>query len=820
MRKVLSFVLVLSLVLGSFGMAFAAPLSDMAGEKSEDAVKVLTELGVVNGYPDGTYKPGNIVTRAEMAVIVVSALGLADYAIGTSNYSDMGGHWSNGFVAYATSLGIISGYPDKTFKPDKTVSYDEAATMLVAALGYTPDSLVGTWPANFVTKAKTLGILDGIKAGAAGANRGDIAIMAYQTLDQQIGKTNKDGDWVVTNSGTVTDPVYDTMLERLGAVLYTPTVDKDAKAGDAFVVTGDEETVINLRPFLGAYVTAYANDDDEIIAIKEVKSVYIRGNFVDAVDDEGTIAKNADFEGTDKDYSFKDAVDMDDLVFFENGDNVKAFDLDDETEYTLAVKISGNKISDLYSVSAWVRTDDFLYEKDMLEDDNLDGHDFALDDNDDIDLAAFELLGIASLDDLKVDNVVYVYVNDDDEIARIAVGTEVITGEVTKINSSGKKITVEGKVYEMYDGSVFSAKLEDDVELRLDYFGDVYDIDKAGGSLDDYAVLLQTGNGDTSLSGKDGSVKLFLADGSDKVFTIDNDLVVKVGATVVLDENGQWQGDYALDNGKKMAGTLVEYGLDKDGVIDSLEIISVTTTSDDEQEITSKGYFDGKAVDSGVLIFAYDGADTVAARANDDNYGVTTFEKVKGNDYKGVIYHVDSSSKKIDVMLIPGEGTGDDEVYGLSTGWSKTTASSTDYMGTFLVDGKAVEYELTSAGKNAVADASEELVYLLKFNASDQVSNLVEVKTTATAGMDGIILKEKKKITAEYANSIVAVDGTSYTVASDAVAYEWDVKDEEYDKVSISKSKLKKDVYVSVYDLDKDGVVDIILINENFAPAP
>jgi hypothetical protein len=149
MRKVLSFVLVLSLVLGSFGMAFAAPLSDIAGENSEEAVNVLTELGVVSGYPDGTYKPDNIVTRAEMAVIVVRALGLADYATGTSSFSDMGGHWSNPYVAYATSLGIIAGYPDGTFRPDKTVSYDEAATMLVAALGYNADSLVGTWPANF-----------------------------------------------------------------------------------------------------------------------------------------------------------------------------------------------------------------------------------------------------------------------------------------------------------------------------------------------------------------------------------------------------------------------------------------------------------------------------------------------------------------------------------------------------------------------------------------------------------------------------------------------------------------------------------------------
>ncbi|NLM08527.1 MAG: S-layer homology domain-containing protein, partial [Clostridiales Family XIII bacterium] len=157
MRKVLSFVLVLSLVLGSFGMAFAAPLSDVKGEDCADAVSVLTELGVVSGYPDGTYKPDNIVTRAEMAVIVVRALGLANYATGTSSFSDMAGHWSNAYVAYATSLGIIDGYPDGTFRPDNTVSYDEAAKMLVAALGYTPESLPGTWPANYVVKAQALG---------------------------------------------------------------------------------------------------------------------------------------------------------------------------------------------------------------------------------------------------------------------------------------------------------------------------------------------------------------------------------------------------------------------------------------------------------------------------------------------------------------------------------------------------------------------------------------------------------------------------------------------------------------------------------------
>ena len=280
MKKVLSLVLTLSLVLGTFSMAFAATtFGDVKGENCEDAVNVLTELGVVTGYEDGTYKPENIVTRAEMAVFVVNALGLEDYVTetATSSFTDMDGYgWAQGYIAYAQSLGVVSGYGDGTFKPGKTVSYDEAATMVVAALGYTTESLQGTWPANFVTKAKSLGILDGIKSGAAGANRGDIAIMLFQTLDQAIGKVNKDGDWVGTgikfdSKGNAIE--WDTMLSRLGASLYEPAVYVD-EDDDSFVLTNDiaDDAVANVRAYIGAVVSAYANDDNEIIAIKEVFS--------------------------------------------------------------------------------------------------------------------------------------------------------------------------------------------------------------------------------------------------------------------------------------------------------------------------------------------------------------------------------------------------------------------------------------------------------------------------------------------------------------------------------------------------------------------
>ncbi len=802
MRKVLSFVLVLSLVLGSFGMAFAAPLSDMAGQKSEEAVSVLTELGVVSGYPDGTYKPGNIVTRAEMAVIVVSALGLADYATGTSSFSDMAGHWSNGYVAYATSLGVIAGYPDGTFKPDKTVSYDEAATMLVAALGYNADSLVGTWPANFVTKAKTLGILDGIKAGVAGANRGDIAIMVYQTLDQQIGKTNKDGDFVASAG--------DTMLARLDAELYDP--DKGAAPsttdpGDAFVLddTADVADGVNVRAFYGAYVTAYANSDNEIIAVKEVKSTFLTGEFAAAVVAGANILADADFEA-EKDYALKSAIDTDDIISLVNGENNgtgKAVAA--ATEYKVAAKVSGVKITDIYSISDWDVTKgaDFMFEDGDLEDDNIAGNMFALNDDDEIDLTAFDLVGVASLEDIDEDNVVYVYDNAAGDVAKIEVGTEVVKGEVTKISSTGSKVTVAGKAYELAaasgDGADFAAlDIEDEVEFYLDFAGDVYEVEIVESEGENYAMILETEDYAGGLSsGNAMSVELFLADGTTKVFEVDKDYN---DASTLTNGAGVWGAP--APEGPVAAPVLVEYGLDEDGVIDYIELVTLSAPTAATTELTTKGYYDGKIVASDAIMFTYDV--TLGSGPDDEDcYGVTTLAKSKDKEFSAE-YFVDSN--KITVMVIAGLGSADEDIYGVVTSRAKTSASGTDYQVTMLIDGEEVVYDITST-EYAKFPATYDYftVYKLTLNTNNEITKL-----TAAAGAE-VVLGGWTKATA-FSGGVVTVAGPAdYTIDADAVAYALNDDGDAFEKSSVSKSNLVGN-NIKLYDIDEDLVADIVLI--------
>ena len=194
MRKLLTVVLALTLVFGTFSMAFGAAPSDVVDTDYEDAVSSLISLGIVDGYPDGTFRPQDTVTRAELAKMIIAALEMDDEAIQiyASGLTDVGGHWAKGYVGYADKLEIVSGYEDKSFKPDNPVTFGEAVTMIVRALGYTGDDVTGNWPDNYISKAAELGIVEAGTAGDDPALRGDVAVMLYNSLGLAIGGDEAD----------------------------------------------------------------------------------------------------------------------------------------------------------------------------------------------------------------------------------------------------------------------------------------------------------------------------------------------------------------------------------------------------------------------------------------------------------------------------------------------------------------------------------------------------------------------------------------------------------------------------------------------------
>ena len=194
MKRVLSLVLALSMVMSMFTFSFAGTgLKDVAGTEYESAVEALVELGVVNGYDDGTFLPENVVSRAEMAKLLVVAAGLApaaELAEGTTKFSDVAAdHWATGYINVAAEYGYIMGDPDGSFRPDDTVSYAEAITMALRVLGYkTVVEAKGTWPTNYIAKAEELSLLEDITYGtyATGAKRGNVALLIWNMLREQM----------------------------------------------------------------------------------------------------------------------------------------------------------------------------------------------------------------------------------------------------------------------------------------------------------------------------------------------------------------------------------------------------------------------------------------------------------------------------------------------------------------------------------------------------------------------------------------------------------------------------------------------------------
>lgn len=101
---------------------------------------MLSSLGILEGYEDGTFKPEGTITRAEFAAVTVRLLGAEDSAqgaIGGGQFSDVpDDQWFAGYVNYAASLGIINGMGRRgTFAPQEPVKYQEAVKMLVCMLG-------------------------------------------------------------------------------------------------------------------------------------------------------------------------------------------------------------------------------------------------------------------------------------------------------------------------------------------------------------------------------------------------------------------------------------------------------------------------------------------------------------------------------------------------------------------------------------------------------------------------------------------------------------------------------------------------------------
>jgi hypothetical protein len=96
----------------------------------------LVEKGTVKGYPDGTFRPDQLIKRDEIAAIIARAKSLPALT-DKATFSDVNaGQWAFGVIEACASAGILSGYPDGTFRPEIEATRAEACAVISRSLGF------------------------------------------------------------------------------------------------------------------------------------------------------------------------------------------------------------------------------------------------------------------------------------------------------------------------------------------------------------------------------------------------------------------------------------------------------------------------------------------------------------------------------------------------------------------------------------------------------------------------------------------------------------------------------------------------------------
>jgi hypothetical protein len=162
----------------------AVKLTDIGSHWAKSAIERAVALGFVNGYEDGTFRPDSTVKRSEFAVMISRALKLgtpAEQAAGKA-FADADSipGWAKPYVAQAARAGIVTGYDDNTFRADRQISRAEIAVMIVRAMGLNVDAeaavtfadadQIPQWARGSVAAAAELGIIRGRGGNRFAAN--------------------------------------------------------------------------------------------------------------------------------------------------------------------------------------------------------------------------------------------------------------------------------------------------------------------------------------------------------------------------------------------------------------------------------------------------------------------------------------------------------------------------------------------------------------------------------------------------------------------------------------------------------------------------
>lgn len=594
--KLLSSLLACVMLLSIIGTAnvSASIFPDMTDSNREEAVETLYALGIMVGDADtGLFRPDDAIKRAEVAKIAVAALGLtsvAESAQSVSKYPDVGAdYWGNGYINVATSQGIVIGDTDGNFRPEDTITYEEAMTILVRMLGHEPIALSkGGYPAGYLVVGADAGISkNATAAGNAPATRSLVAQMMFNALTVDMMEQTSFGDkpeYSIVEGKTLLSTKLKTK-KLTGQVTATSqtALDGSTALDKGKVKIGDEiydATRVDAANLLGYRVVFYLqedeNGDEQIILIRpeanKNATLSVTADQFESIADLAGKKVLSYWKDKELDKKATEADIKSDAILIYNGKyETLSNDLIDLTNAAGGLELLDINRDNVYDLIFVTEFKNIVVEEVMPSSgkiiDKYGAPTLTLDPDD--DALDFEILKGGErlqVEDLKEWDVLSVAASSDARIYRIYVVNKVVEGKVEELDEEG--VIIGGKLYEIASNYTQSLALKDEGRFYLDIEGKIAAVDATSQISTNYAYLLDAGM--TSSLSEELELRLFTKEGKTETFKA-TDKIRFNGAS------GTKGADVltALQSGGEVVMQLITFEKNSEG-----KIVALTTATD------------------------------------------------------------------------------------------------------------------------------------------------------------------------------------------------------------------------------------------------
>jgi hypothetical protein len=572
-----------------------------------------------------------------MAAMLIRAKGYETIANDTPSFPDSQKHWAKGYIALASDLKIINGRGNGVFDPDAAVTYQEAATMVLRALGYTDETINGGKsavynPSNYRTKALALGIFKDFSFSSitAGANRGNVALMINRALSNSMVYSNEDGRAVVEKDENG-NPVK--LLNAI-AKKQTITVDKKLVA---------KENLVDMTKYLYQSVDAYIKDE-KVIFVDKVNSTVKTGTV--SATTNNTISLGS---GSDKvDYSLKSANES---VFFNNDEVVYS------TAQSALVKSKAILVLDenskVIGVIASKETDAKLI-KSVYKKDSTVINGIALPTKSGkVDLSKVVVTGdVNSIEDIKVNDVVKAYSSLNNTAIKLLVVRDSVQGKVIKSNNDGSRVFVD-TLEEYRDVINGNLSLNDSGTFFLDENGNIFAFSKTSStSSSDFSIITEDNDGVAvgTVIIKNPTIKAINAKGEKVTLTIAEnakfDVLGSDGQETAKDKEAYTSANNILTLASELrAGSIIKSVVVENNQVTKI-VIQTLATVNKNIDLTSKTFDTA----SNVVIFnqyTVNGKDVFAVSTVQDLVSLKSVEAAK-------FTYIANANGELTVILVKG----------------------------------------------------------------------------------------------------------------------------------------------------------------------